>query len=81
MRRMEKHFGFLIGSGVRLVEKEEVVRLSQADLTRLDELRRKRMERQKKAKVVFEVNVVCVRTVMERGRVRSRAHEVSSLFR
>jgi hypothetical protein len=61
---------------MKLVEKEDVVRLSQADLKRLQTLAQRRRERTQKQKIVFEVNVVCVRSVTEKGRVRSKAHEV-----
>lgn len=76
LQRLEKHFAFLLGSAIKLAEKEEVVRLSQADLKRLENLAQRRRDRAQKSKVVFEVNVICVRTVTEKGRVRSRAHEV-----
>ncbi|EPS94095.1 hypothetical protein FOMPIDRAFT_1055405 [Fomitopsis schrenkii] len=58
-----------------LCEKEEVVRLKQADLDRLEMITQKRAAREAKTKDRFEVNVVCVRTVTEKGRVRSRMHE------
>jgi PX-associated len=76
MQKMEKYFAFLLGSAIKLVEKEEVVRLSQADLKRIETLAQKRRERTQRSRAVFEVNVICVRTVTEKGRMRSRAHEV-----
>ena len=76
MQKMEKHFAFLLGSAMKLAEKEDVVRLSQSDLKRLEDLAKRRRERVRKSKTVFEVNVIFVRSVTEKGRVRSRAHEV-----
>jgi hypothetical protein len=52
------------------------VRLSQADLDKLEAIARKRHAKLMKTKDIFEVNVVCVRTVVDRGRVRSKVHEV-----
>lgn len=75
-QKLEKHFAFILGSATKLVEKEEVVRLSQADLTRLETLAQRRRDRAQKTRSVFEVNVVCVRSVTEKGRVRSKVHEV-----
>lgn len=76
LRKVERSLSILMVSGVKLAEPEQVVRLSQADLNRLELLARKRMAREKKAKDSFEINVVCVRTVIDKGRMRSRAHDV-----
>lgn len=76
LRKVERSLSILMVSGVKLVEPEQVVRLSQADLNRLELLARKRMAREKKAKDSFEINIVCVRTVIDKGRMRSRAHDV-----
>ncbi|EGO27564.1 hypothetical protein SERLADRAFT_360246 [Serpula lacrymans var. lacrymans S7.9] len=75
LEKLEKNLALLLGSGTKLVEQEEVVRLKQTDLDRLEDLAKKRQARNLKTKDVFEVNVVCVRTVTDRGRVRSRVHE------
>ncbi|KAG9053666.1 hypothetical protein FS842_007511, partial [Serendipita sp. 407] len=53
----------------------EVVRLSQRDLDRLEVLARKRAARVQRMRNAFDVNIICVRTVVEKGRVRSRIHE------
>ena len=50
--------------------------VQRADLDRLEMIARKRAAREARTKDRFEVNVVCVRTVTEKGRVRSRVHEV-----
>lgn len=76
LAKLERHAAMLMTSGTKLQEKEEVVRLKQADLDRLEMIARKRAAREAKTKDRFEVNVVCVRTVTEKGRVRSRMHEV-----
>lgn len=94
--KVEKHLALMVGVGVRLTTREEVVRISQGDLRRLEEIALERRARwQQKHAVpgtlvpgapppppgaalqVFEVNVVGVRVVMEKGRVRSKHHEVS----
>lgn len=80
LAKMEKQLSLVLGSATKLVEPEEVVRLSQADLDRLEALSRRRKAREHKVKDVFEVNVVCVRVVHDRGRVRSRVHEVINHF-
>ncbi|KAF9821175.1 hypothetical protein IEO21_00783 [Rhodonia placenta] len=75
LTKLERNASMLMTSGVKIVEKEEVVRLSQADLDRLEAIARKRAARERRMKDRFEVNVICVRTVTEKGRVRSRVHE------
>lgn len=76
LTKLERNFSLLITSGTKLVEEEEVVRLTQKDLDRLEMLARKRAARDRKLKDMFEVNVVCVRTIIEKKRVRSKAHDV-----
>lgn len=76
LAKIERNFTMLLTSGTRLVEHEEVVRLTQRDLDRLEHLARKRANKERKLKDLFEVNVVCIRTVVEKKRVRSKAHEV-----
>lgn len=75
--KVERNLSLFLGAATRLVEKEEVVRLTQADLDRLETLSKKRMAKLKKNRDWFEVNIVSVRTVVDKGRVRSRAHDVS----
>jgi hypothetical protein len=94
--KVEKHGALMIGIGVKLVTGEEVVRIGQGDLRKLEEAQQ---ERKKKwmakhrppppfAKgrnsaadptnpVDFDVNVVGVRSVTEKGRVRQKSHDVS----
>lgn len=79
LTKLERNASMLMTSGVKIVEKEEVVRLSQADLDRLEAIARKRAARERRMKDRFEVNVICVRTVTEKGRVRSRVHEVCKM--
>lgn len=74
--KLQRNFSMLITTGTKLVEEEEVVRLTQKDLHRLEVLARKRAAREVKIRDTFDINVSCVRTVVERGRVRSRVHEV-----
>ncbi|KZS97595.1 hypothetical protein SISNIDRAFT_405952 [Sistotremastrum niveocremeum HHB9708] len=73
--KLEKQLGLLLSSATKLVEPEEVVRLTQSDLDRLEKIAKKRQEKAKKVRDVFEINVICVRTVSVKGRVRSKVHE------
>lgn len=84
--KMEKHSALMVGVGVKVVGGEEVVRIGQQDLRRLEEqqeIRRKRWMEQRQKEldmgggISFDVNVVGVRTVIEKGRVRSKSHDVS----
>ncbi|KAI0352942.1 hypothetical protein OH77DRAFT_1558589 [Trametes cingulata] len=75
LNKLERNLSMLMTSATKLVEPEEVVRLSQADLNRLEVLARKRAARERRLKDSFDVNVVCVRSVMERKRMRSKVHE------
>ena len=75
--KIEKHMALLLGSAIKLVENEEVVRLTQKDLDRLEDSIRKRQRKQSKSKLGgFSVNIVCVRSISEKGRVRRRHHDV-----
>lgn len=76
LAKLERNLSLFLGAATKLVEKEEVVRLTQADLDRLEELTRKRQAKMLKERDIFEVNIVSVRTVVDKGRVRSRVHEV-----
>lgn len=87
--KVEKHMGLMVGVGVKVVGGEEVVRIGQGELKRLEmiqeERKRRWQERQDHPEsaggglhqpMVFEVNVVGVRVVSEKGRVRHKNHEV-----
>ena len=80
MVKLERNLALFVGAATKLAEREEVVRLNQLDLDRLETLAKKRMSRNAK-KEVFEVNIIGVKTVVDKGRMRSRAHEVHSQFR
>lgn len=91
--KVEKHGALMVGIGIKVVGGEEIVRIGQSELRRIEEDRETR-RREWMAKrgmspavpgappppsagMVFEVNVVGVRVVAEKGRVRSKSHEVS----
>ena len=95
--KVEKHMALMVGVGVKVAGGEEVVRIGQSELTRLEQVqedRRKRLaERQlpppppgtvagegesqlSPGQIFFDVNVVGVRVVVEKGRVRNKTHEV-----
>jgi PX-associated len=80
LAKLEKHMCLLLGSALKLSEAEEVVRLSQKDLDRLEAMASLRLRRSKGKDHIkaFDVNIVCIRTVSERGRVRTKQHEVRS---
>ncbi|KAM6495865.1 protein of unknown function in PX-proteins (DUF3818) domain containing protein [Amanita muscaria] len=71
--KLERSLAMILGAATKLVEPEQVVRLSQSDLDKLEKLSKRRVRVKKED--VFDVNIVCVRTVVDRGRVRSRVHE------
>ena len=80
LTKAEKHLALLLGAAMKLVENEEVVRLSQADLTRIEKAaERRRRKAEAKGGVaraeVFDVNVIAVRAITDKGRVRSKVHE------
>lgn len=79
LAKIEKNLSLLMTSATKLVEPEEFVRLSQKDLDRLEAIAQRRQRRLKRLIGVFDVNIVCVRTVAEKGRFRSRVHEVRDL--
>ena len=60
----------LMTSATKLVEPAEVVRLTPGDLNRLEVLARKRGGREMRLKDSFDVNVICLRTVTEKKRMR-----------
>lgn len=72
LAKVEHNLTMLFNSSIKLVEPEQVVRLSQSDLDRLERLMK---NRRKKQRDVFDVNIVCIRAVTDKGRVRSRVHE------
>lgn len=80
LMKLERNLSLFVGSATKLVEREEVVRLSQSDLDRLEMLAQQRQARLNKVKDIFEVNIVSVRAVTDKGRMRSRVHEVSICF-
>ncbi|KAJ3894149.1 hypothetical protein GG344DRAFT_41831 [Lentinula edodes] len=73
--RLERNLSLFFGAATKVIEPEEVVRLNQSDLDHLEALAKKREARNLKHRDIFEVNIVSVRTVIDKGRVRSRAHE------
>ncbi|KAK0486980.1 hypothetical protein EDD18DRAFT_1192672 [Armillaria luteobubalina] len=75
LAKLERNLSMFFGAATKLAEPEEVVRLGQADLDRLEELARKRQARNMRKRDIFEVNIVSVRTVVDKGRMRSRIHE------
>lgn len=77
IQKMEKQFSLMFNLATMLVEPEQVVRLAQVDLNRIETLARKRNARLAKNQTVFEVNIVCIRAIVVKGRVRNKVHEVS----
>ncbi|KAF9075787.1 hypothetical protein BDP27DRAFT_1314491 [Rhodocollybia butyracea] len=75
LTRLERNLSLFLGATTKVVEPEEVVRLNQSDLDHLEALAKKREAKNLKEKDIFEINIVSVRTVVDKGRVRSRAHE------
>ncbi|CAE6523036.1 unnamed protein product [Rhizoctonia solani] len=79
LSKAEKHLALLLGAAMKLVENEEVVRLSQADLARIEKAAERRRRKAEaaggKRPEVFDVNVVAVRAITDKGRVRSKVHE------
>jgi hypothetical protein len=80
LSKIERSLSVFLGAATKLVEQEEVVRLSQLDLARLETLAKKRQAKRAKVKDFFEVNIIGVRTVIDKGRMRSRIHEVRVSF-
>lgn len=76
LTKAERSLSILLSSGTKLVELEQVVRLSQADLNRLEAIAKNRIARERKSKDALDVNIISVRTVISKGRVRNRAHDV-----
>ena len=79
LAKLEKQMSLILGSAIKLEEKEEVVRLTQKDLDRLENGARKRARREAKSGSGFSVNVISVRTITEQGRIRKRHHEVRNV--
>jgi hypothetical protein len=76
LAKVERNLSVFLSSATKLTEPEEVVRLNQADLDRLELTAQKRQQKMAKEEDVFNVNIISVRTVVDKGRVRSRVHEV-----
>lgn len=74
--KIQKQLTLLLVSAVKLREQEDVVRLTQDDLNRLEKLARRHRAREARLKESFDVNVIGVKTVIDHGRVRSKVHEV-----
>lgn len=73
----------LLGSAIKLEGGEEVVRINQEDLRLLEEEARRKIgskgvRAEIEAESGFEINVIGVRDVRDKGRVRSKSHEVST---
>ncbi|KAF8559087.1 hypothetical protein OG21DRAFT_1454290 [Imleria badia] len=73
--KAERNLSMFITSTIKLDEPEDVLRLSQADLQSLERAVNKRLAKRTPRNSLFHVNIVSVRAVTERGRVRSRVHE------
>ncbi|KAL7422844.1 hypothetical protein Q5752_002140 [Cryptotrichosporon argae] len=95
--KVEKHLALMVGLGIKLESGEEVVRIGQAELRRLEQLQEERRKAAAQAQarragqaggaqgsagalpapeaMAFDVNVVGVRVVTEKGRVRHKSHE------
>lgn len=80
LEKLERNLSLFMSSAIRISEPEQVVRLTQADLDRLKASYMHKQATALKEKDIFEVNIVSVRTVVDKGRVRSRAHEVPYYF-
>jgi len=78
LAKVERNLSLFINAATKLAEAEDVVRLTQDDLDRLEILTKKRQDRLARSKDFFQVNIIGVRTVVDKGRMRSRAHEVRS---
>ncbi|KAG8890630.1 hypothetical protein FRB98_007185 [Tulasnella sp. 332] len=76
LNKIEKQLTLVLGSSIKLTEKEDVVRLNQNDLDRLEAIAKKRREKlARSGKDIFEINVVAVRSVVEKKKIRNRAHD------
>lgn len=75
LNKAERSSALLLNYAVKIAEPEQVVRLTQQDLARLETLARRRAARASRKADVFDVNIIGVRAVTEKGRVRSRVHE------
>ncbi|KAG6378533.1 hypothetical protein JVT61DRAFT_12795 [Boletus reticuloceps] len=73
--KVERNLAMFITSAIKLDEPEDILRLSQADLQSLERAVDKRLARHNPRNSNFHVNIVSVRTVTEKGRVRSHVHE------
>lgn len=78
--KLERNFAMFFSSAIKLDEPEDILRLSQSDLQSLERAVDKRIAKYSPRNDHFHVNIVSVRTVTEKGRVRSRVHEVCILL-
>jgi len=75
VRRSEKYLSMLIGSALRVRGvQEEIVRINDQDRQRLSALDAQRASALGHTKSTVSINIVGVRTVIERGIVRSPSH-------
>ncbi|WFD21339.1 hypothetical protein MCAP1_003601 [Malassezia caprae] len=75
VRRSEKYLSMLIGSAIRVRGvQEDIVRINDQDRQRLSALDAQRASAMGQTKSTVSVNIVGVRTVIERGIVRSPSH-------
>lgn len=75
VRRSEKYLSMLIGSGLRVRGvQEDIVRINDQDRQRLSALDAQRASAMGQTKSNVSLNIVGVRTVVERGLVRSLSH-------
>ncbi|KAG6335634.1 hypothetical protein ID866_3450 [Astraeus odoratus] len=65
LQKVERNLAVFFSAGTKLLEPEQVVRLSQLDLDRLERIIKKRRVK----KDVFDVNIVCIRAVTDKGRL------------
>ncbi|KAG9317278.1 hypothetical protein JVU11DRAFT_1473 [Chiua virens] len=75
--KVERNLAMFLTSALKLLEPEDILRLSQADLQSLERAVNKRLAKRSTNTGTghFHVNIVTVRAVTDRGRVRSRVHE------
>lgn len=82
--KLEKYVALLLGAAIRVKGgKEDVVRVGEEERERLASAGRRRAAAAAMGSVplnTFEINVVSVRTVVSKGRLRNRVHEVSGFL-
>lgn len=79
VRKLERYVCLLLSSGIHLRSQEEVVRISDADRMRVASLESRRTASSgllpPAQADAFDVNIVAVRTIVGKGRIRSRSHD------